>query len=53
LERRDRGEAGGRDVAMEADRATVTYNPAAHAIAASNPDEPKCYEHYWMIKGVI
>jgi hypothetical protein len=53
LERRDRGEAEGRDVAMEAGRAIATYNPAAHAIAASNPDEPKCYEHYWMIKRVI
>jgi hypothetical protein len=38
---------------MEAGRATATYNLAAHAVAASDPDEPKCYEQYWMIKGVI
>src|SRR5271155_2701614 len=34
-------------------RATAMYNPAAQAVAASDPDEPKCYEKYWMIKGGI
>jgi hypothetical protein len=32
---------------------TATYNPAAHTVAASDSDKPKCYKQYWMIKGVI
>jgi hypothetical protein len=51
LERRDGGEAGGGDVALEAGRSTTACNPAAHAVAANDADEPN--EQYWVIKAEL